>query len=181
MMPRGSHPELEDHDYKNDQVPVNPEIVWDLLFQLDPCRSMGPDRSHPRILRAQRSHCETSLNDFGAVLEIHRDPSWLEAGKQCCDFQEGFFYSYMKLLSPLGKDFYLSNTVGATGTPSKGGGIFTMEFSKVEHNRIRKEKVDEMSPEDEKSEFKEPQTVDKNASNTFQFSLYKDITQKSMG
>lgn len=27
----------------------------------------------------------------------------------------------------------------------------------------------EMSPEDEKSEFKEPQTVDKNASNTFQF------------
>lgn len=47
----------------------------------------------------------------------------------------------MKLLSPLGKDFYLSNTVWATGMPSKGGGIFTMEFYKVEHNRIM-EKVD---------------------------------------
>ncbi|KAJ7415509.1 hypothetical protein BTVI_37854 [Pitangus sulphuratus] len=38
--------ELEDHDCKND--PVNPEIVQDLLLQLDPYKSMGPDGS--RIL-----------------------------------------------------------------------------------------------------------------------------------
>ncbi|KAF4795429.1 RNA-directed DNA polymerase from mobile element jockey [Turdus rufiventris] len=45
------HPELEDHDYKNEQVPVNPEIVWDLLFQLDLYRYMGPDRINPGILK----------------------------------------------------------------------------------------------------------------------------------
>ncbi|KFW79960.1 hypothetical protein N305_08316, partial [Manacus vitellinus] len=30
---------------------VNPEIVWDLLFRLDPYKSMGPDGIHPRILK----------------------------------------------------------------------------------------------------------------------------------
>ncbi|KAJ7423050.1 hypothetical protein BTVI_11157 [Pitangus sulphuratus] len=50
--PRGSQcPELEDHDWENDQLPVNPEIVQDLLLELDPCKSMGPDRIHPRILK----------------------------------------------------------------------------------------------------------------------------------
>ncbi|KAJ7414481.1 hypothetical protein WISP_83682 [Willisornis vidua] len=39
-------PELEDHDCENDQLPA--EIVQDLLLQLDPCRSMGPDGIHPR-------------------------------------------------------------------------------------------------------------------------------------
>ncbi|KAJ7408123.1 rna-directed dna polymerase from mobile element jockey-like [Pitangus sulphuratus] len=49
---RGSQcPELADHDCKNDQLPVNPEIVWDLLLQLDPYKSMGPDVIHPRILK----------------------------------------------------------------------------------------------------------------------------------
>lgn len=38
-----------------------------------------------------------------------------------------------------------------------------------------------MSPEAEKADFKPPQTVDKNASDTFQFCLYKYTTQKSMG
>ncbi|KAJ7399959.1 hypothetical protein BTVI_109716 [Pitangus sulphuratus] len=34
---RGSQcPELEDHDCKNDQLPVEPKIVQDLLLQLDP-------------------------------------------------------------------------------------------------------------------------------------------------
>ncbi|KAJ7422074.1 rna-directed dna polymerase from mobile element jockey-like [Willisornis vidua] len=39
------------HDCKNDQLPVNPEIVQDLLLQLDPYKSMGPDGIHPRILK----------------------------------------------------------------------------------------------------------------------------------
>ncbi|RMC14080.1 hypothetical protein DUI87_09168 [Hirundo rustica rustica] len=34
--PQGSqYPELEDHGYKNDQIP-DPELVQDLLLQLDP-------------------------------------------------------------------------------------------------------------------------------------------------
>ncbi|KAJ7413813.1 hypothetical protein WISP_88137 [Willisornis vidua] len=48
---RSQYPELEDHDCKNDQLPVNPEIVWDLLLLLDPCKSMGPHGIHPRILK----------------------------------------------------------------------------------------------------------------------------------
>ncbi|KAJ7410017.1 LINE-1 reverse transcriptase [Willisornis vidua] len=38
---RSQYPELEDHDCENDQLSVNPEIVWDLLLQLDPYKSMG--------------------------------------------------------------------------------------------------------------------------------------------
>ncbi|KAJ7423196.1 hypothetical protein BTVI_10858 [Pitangus sulphuratus] len=42
--PRGSQcPDLEDNDYENDQLPVDPETAWDLLFQLDPYKSVGPD------------------------------------------------------------------------------------------------------------------------------------------
>ncbi|KAJ7395624.1 Clavesin-1 [Pitangus sulphuratus] len=47
---RIKYPELEDHDCKNDQLPVDPEIVWDLLPQLDLYKFMGPDGIHPRIL-----------------------------------------------------------------------------------------------------------------------------------
>ncbi|KAJ7400749.1 hypothetical protein BTVI_102612 [Pitangus sulphuratus] len=42
--PRGcQYPKLEDHDCENDQLPVNPETVWDMLLQLDPYKSLGPD------------------------------------------------------------------------------------------------------------------------------------------
>ncbi|KAJ7418389.1 hypothetical protein BTVI_29486 [Pitangus sulphuratus] len=44
-------PELEDHDYENDQLQVNPEIVWDLLLQLDPYKFTGTVGIHPRILK----------------------------------------------------------------------------------------------------------------------------------
>ncbi|KAJ7415481.1 hypothetical protein WISP_78132 [Willisornis vidua] len=44
-------PELEDHDCTNEQFPVNPEIFWDVLLQLDPYKSMGPYGIHPRILK----------------------------------------------------------------------------------------------------------------------------------
>ncbi|KAJ7403501.1 hypothetical protein BTVI_76474 [Pitangus sulphuratus] len=37
---RSQCPELEDHDCENEQFPVDPEIVWDVLLQLDPYRSM---------------------------------------------------------------------------------------------------------------------------------------------
>ncbi|KAJ7402700.1 hypothetical protein BTVI_83974 [Pitangus sulphuratus] len=48
---RSQCPELEDHDCKYDQLPVNPEIVLDLLLQLDSYKSMDPDGIHPRILK----------------------------------------------------------------------------------------------------------------------------------
>ncbi|KAJ7412607.1 hypothetical protein BTVI_45938 [Pitangus sulphuratus] len=39
-------PELEDHGCENYQLPVNPETVRDLLLQMDPYKSMGPDGIH---------------------------------------------------------------------------------------------------------------------------------------
>ncbi|XP_027506626.1 uncharacterized protein LOC113950718 [Corapipo altera] len=48
---RSQCPELEDHDCKNDQFPVDTEIVQDLLLQLDRYKSVGLDGIHPRILR----------------------------------------------------------------------------------------------------------------------------------
>ncbi|KAF4801325.1 hypothetical protein TURU_035909 [Turdus rufiventris] len=39
--PRSQCPELEDRDFVNDQLPTDPEIVQDLLLQLDPYKSMG--------------------------------------------------------------------------------------------------------------------------------------------
>ncbi|KAJ7408938.1 RNA-directed DNA polymerase from mobile element jockey-like protein [Pitangus sulphuratus] len=39
------------HDCKNDRLPDNPEIVRNLLHQLDPYESMVPDGIHPRILK----------------------------------------------------------------------------------------------------------------------------------
>ncbi|KAJ7407616.1 RNA-directed DNA polymerase from mobile element jockey [Pitangus sulphuratus] len=49
---RGSQcPELEDHGCENDQLPVKPEMVWELLLQLDPYKSMGPDGIHSRSLK----------------------------------------------------------------------------------------------------------------------------------
>ncbi|KAJ7412693.1 hypothetical protein BTVI_45607 [Pitangus sulphuratus] len=39
--PRESQcPELEDYDYKNDQVAVDPEIVWDLPLQTEVLKEM---------------------------------------------------------------------------------------------------------------------------------------------
>ncbi|KAJ7419150.1 hypothetical protein BTVI_26427 [Pitangus sulphuratus] len=50
--PRGSQcPELEDHECENDQLPINPGMVRDLLLQLDPYKSMGPAGIRPRILK----------------------------------------------------------------------------------------------------------------------------------
>ncbi|KAJ7412767.1 hypothetical protein WISP_94612 [Willisornis vidua] len=47
--PRGSQcPELEDHDCENDQLPADPEIMWDLLLWVDSYKSLGPDsRQNP--------------------------------------------------------------------------------------------------------------------------------------
>ncbi|KAJ7411203.1 hypothetical protein WISP_103719 [Willisornis vidua] len=42
---------MEQHYCKNDQLPVHPEIVQDLLLQLNPYKSMGPDGIYPRVLK----------------------------------------------------------------------------------------------------------------------------------
>ncbi|KAJ7424113.1 hypothetical protein WISP_30535 [Willisornis vidua] len=44
-------PELEDDDCEKHQLSADPELVWDLLLQLDPYKSMGPDGIHSRILK----------------------------------------------------------------------------------------------------------------------------------
>ncbi|KAF4795872.1 hypothetical protein TURU_089449 [Turdus rufiventris] len=46
-------PELEDHDYENYQFPVNPEVMKNLLFRLDPYKFMRSDGIHTRILKEQ--------------------------------------------------------------------------------------------------------------------------------
>lgn len=43
--------ELEGHECKNNQLPVDPEHVRDLLLHLDPYKSMRSVGSHPRILK----------------------------------------------------------------------------------------------------------------------------------
>ncbi|KAJ7406295.1 hypothetical protein BTVI_65881 [Pitangus sulphuratus] len=48
---RSQYSELEDHDCQNDQLPLDPELVEDLLLQLDPYKPMEPDGIHPRILQ----------------------------------------------------------------------------------------------------------------------------------
>ncbi|RMC06468.1 hypothetical protein DUI87_15903 [Hirundo rustica rustica] len=77
---KGSHyPELEDHDCKNDQISVDPEIVHDLLLQLDCYKSMGPDGIHPRALKEMADIIIKSL------LMIF-EPSW-ESGDVPADWK----------------------------------------------------------------------------------------------
>lgn len=44
-------PVLENHACENEKLAVDPELLQDLLFQLDPSKSMGPDGIHPRTLK----------------------------------------------------------------------------------------------------------------------------------
>ncbi|KAK4810960.1 hypothetical protein QYF61_014432 [Mycteria americana] len=45
------NPLLEDRDWGDDKLPADPELVQDLLLQLDAHKSMGPDGIHPRVLK----------------------------------------------------------------------------------------------------------------------------------
>ncbi|KAM9262915.1 protein shortage in chiasmata 1 ortholog [Morus bassanus] len=51
-------PVLEDHDWRNDKLPVHPELVQDLLLQLYVHEAMGPNGIHPRILIITRMESE---------------------------------------------------------------------------------------------------------------------------
>ncbi|KAJ7403346.1 hypothetical protein BTVI_77768 [Pitangus sulphuratus] len=63
--PRGSqYPQLEDHDCKNDELPVNPEIVRNLLLLLDPYKFIGPGGIHPRIFKELADVITKPLDDF---------------------------------------------------------------------------------------------------------------------
>ncbi|KAJ7419199.1 hypothetical protein WISP_55348 [Willisornis vidua] len=87
--PRGSQcPGLEDHDCENDQFPVDPEIVWDLLLELDPYKSKGPDGIHPRILKELADVIAKPLTMIFKGPWKTRGPSCLEVGICCPDFQE---------------------------------------------------------------------------------------------
>lgn len=41
------HPEREDHDCENGQLPADPETVQDLLLWLDPYKFVGSDGINP--------------------------------------------------------------------------------------------------------------------------------------
>lgn len=45
------HPELEDCDCGKNKLPANPNLLQDLLLQLDALKSMGPNGIHPRVLK----------------------------------------------------------------------------------------------------------------------------------
>lgn len=45
------HPELEDCDCGKNKLPANPNLLQDLLLQLDALKSMGPDGIHSRVLK----------------------------------------------------------------------------------------------------------------------------------
>ncbi|KAF4803640.1 hypothetical protein TURU_014357 [Turdus rufiventris] len=44
-------PEIKEHGCENDQVPVIPELVQDVLLLLDPYKSMGSDGINPKVLK----------------------------------------------------------------------------------------------------------------------------------
>lgn len=42
---------MENCHWGSEKFPVDLELVWDLLLQLNALKSMGPDVIHPRILK----------------------------------------------------------------------------------------------------------------------------------
>ncbi|RMC09404.1 hypothetical protein DUI87_14412 [Hirundo rustica rustica] len=74
--PRGSQcPGLEDHDWEIDQLPLDPEIVRDLLLRLDPYNSMGPDEIHLRILKELLMSSQKLSIIFELCWESGEDPA----------------------------------------------------------------------------------------------------------
>lgn len=74
------HPELEDCDCGKNKLPANPNLLQDLLLQLDALKSMGPDGIHSRVLKMLADVITRSLFFFFLF--------FLEAGKCCPSFQE---------------------------------------------------------------------------------------------
>lgn len=84
--------ELEDQGCRNEQLMVNPEIVQEVLLQLNPNKTMGPDGIYSRILKELADVIAKPLNDFWTILGICRSLSWLEVGEGFLSFhnrQEG--------------------------------------------------------------------------------------------
>ncbi|KAF4803252.1 hypothetical protein TURU_018659 [Turdus rufiventris] len=88
--PRGSQcPELEDHDCVNDQLTVDPEIVWDLLLQLDPYKSMRPDGINLKILKKLPDVITKPLSVFEHSQECREVPADWRLDKAVTVFKKG--------------------------------------------------------------------------------------------
>lgn len=60
-------PEFQDCDCRNDKLPVNSELVQDLLLHLDASKSTGPDGVNPRVLGELADVIMRHLNYFSMV------------------------------------------------------------------------------------------------------------------
>lgn len=60
---------LEEHDWENDKLPSNPEIVSDSLLHLDKHKSMESNEIHPRVLKKTTDIITVSLfiNGLGSL------------------------------------------------------------------------------------------------------------------
>ena len=88
--PRGSQcPVLEDHDCVNDQLTVDPEIVWDLLLQLDPYKSMRPDGIHLKVLKKLPDVITKPLSVLEQSQESREVPADWKLGKVVTVFKKG--------------------------------------------------------------------------------------------
>lgn len=52
--------ELEDNDQENDQLAVNPELVWDLLLLQNLWKFIGPDGIHQRVVNKSAGEHNTA-------------------------------------------------------------------------------------------------------------------------
>ncbi|KAJ7420712.1 hypothetical protein BTVI_20647 [Pitangus sulphuratus] len=82
-------PELEDHDYENDQLLTDPETMWDLLLQVDPYKFMGFGGIPPRILKELADvitkPLQRLLSGLGNLQRSQMTGSW----RMLPNFQEG--------------------------------------------------------------------------------------------
>jgi len=80
---------MESHKWGSDNLPVDFELAWDLLRQLEARKSTSPGGIDPRVLGELADVVVRPFCCLSRVLGLWRGPSQLEASKCCSSFQEG--------------------------------------------------------------------------------------------
>lgn len=68
---RCQYPELEDCGCKNDRLPADTDIMWDLLLHLYAYQSMGSHGTHPKVLQ---EFTDVIKKSFPVILEQSWEP-----------------------------------------------------------------------------------------------------------